>query len=86
MRAQPPGEHREVPRFLMAATMKSRSYQADLHKALKSPVEAAEYMKAALEEGDPEVFLVALRDVAAAILNEGKDLDCQVFPRPPQGS
>lgn len=31
-------------------------------------------MKAALEEGDPEVFLVALRDVAAAILSEGKDL------------
>ena len=65
--------------------MKSRSYQADLHKALKSPVEAAEYIKAALEEGD-EVSLLALGDVAAAILSEGKDLFYQVFPRPPQGS
>lgn len=43
---------------------KSKSYQADLLESLKDPLEAAEYLSAALEEGDPEVFLLALRDVA----------------------
>ena len=42
---------------------KTRSYQTDLLKALKDPVEAAEYLNAALEEGEPEIFLLALRDV-----------------------
>ena len=42
---------------------KSRSYRSDLLESLKDPVEAAEYLNAALEEGEPEVFLLALRDV-----------------------
>ena len=32
-------------------------------ESLKDPVEAAEYLNAALEDGEPEVFLLALRDV-----------------------
>ncbi len=42
---------------------KSRSYQKSLLEALKDPLEAVEYLNAALEEGDPAVFLLALRDV-----------------------
>lgn len=42
---------------------KSRSYLSDLMESLKDPVEAAEYLNAALEDGEPEVFLLALRDV-----------------------
>jgi probable addiction module antidote protein len=42
---------------------KSRSYQKSLLEALKDPIEAVEYLNAALEEGDPSVFLLALRDV-----------------------
>ncbi|OGQ79040.1 MAG: putative addiction module antidote protein [Deltaproteobacteria bacterium RIFCSPLOWO2_12_FULL_60_19] len=42
---------------------KSRNYQTDLLESLKDPVEAAEYLNAALEDGEPEVFLLALRDV-----------------------
>lgn len=41
-------------------------YQKDLIKALKDPVEAAAYLNAALEEGDRETFLLALRKVAEA--------------------
>jgi probable addiction module antidote protein len=42
---------------------KSRNYRSDLLESLKDPVEAAEYLNAALEEGEAEVFLLALRDV-----------------------
>jgi probable addiction module antidote protein len=42
---------------------KSKSYQRNLSEALKDPNEAIEYLNAALEDGDPEVFLLALRDV-----------------------
>ena len=42
---------------------KSKSYISDLMESLKDPVEAAEYLNAALEDGEPEVFLLALRDV-----------------------
>jgi probable addiction module antidote protein len=41
-------------------------YQRDLIEALKDPVEAAEYLNAAIEEGDKETFLLALRNVAEA--------------------
>ena len=41
-------------------------YQKDLLEALKDPAEAAEYLNAALEEGDKETFLLALRNVAEA--------------------
>ena len=42
---------------------KSRSYKIDLLESLKDPIEATEYLTAALEDGEPEVFLLALRDV-----------------------
>ena len=53
----------------MARTSKAKrpTYRADLLEALKNPREALAYLKAALEETDaPEVFLVALRNVAEA--------------------
>ena len=41
-------------------------YQKDLINALKDTAEAAAYLNAALEEGDREIFLLALRNVAEA--------------------
>jgi len=41
-------------------------YQKDLLEALKDPTEAAAYLNAALEEGDKEAFLLALRNIAEA--------------------
>lgn len=41
-------------------------YQKDLIEALKDPQEAAAYLNAAIEEGDRETFLLALRNVAEA--------------------
>lgn len=46
---------------------RSKSYQDDLLESLKEPAEAVEYLNAALHDGDPEVFLLALRDVAEAL-------------------
>ena len=45
---------------------KVTSYQEDLIEALRDPKEAAAYLNAAIEEGDREVFLLALRNVAQA--------------------
>lgn len=45
---------------------KARRYEEVLDEDLQDPVEAAEYLNACLEDGDPEVFLLALRDVARA--------------------
>lgn len=48
-------------------TRRSTDYRATLIESLKDPAEAVEYLRAALEEGDmPEVFLLALRNVAEA--------------------
>src|SRR5437867_3974743 len=44
----------------------SKPYHPELIKALRDPREATEYLNAALEDGDPEGFLLALRDVAEA--------------------
>jgi probable addiction module antidote protein len=41
-------------------------YQKDLIEALKDPHEAAAYLNAALDEGDRETFLLALRNIAEA--------------------
>jgi probable addiction module antidote protein len=41
-------------------------YQKDLIAALKDPKEAAAYLNAALEEGDKDAFLLALRNIAEA--------------------
>lgn len=45
---------------------KVSSYQKDLIESLKDPCEAAEYLNAAIEEGDRALFLLALRNVAEA--------------------
>ena len=47
-------------------TKKITSYQEDLIEALKDPIEAAEYLNAAIEDGNKEVFLLAMRNVAEA--------------------
>lgn len=43
---------------------KSRAYEETLKETLIDPEEAAAYLNAALDEGDPAVFLLALKDVA----------------------
>ena len=43
---------------------RSKSYQTKLLEDLRNPEEAAAYLDAALEEGDRELFLLALRNVA----------------------
>ena len=45
---------------------KSKAYQPDLIESLRDVGEAEEYLNAALEEDDPELFLLALRNVAEA--------------------
>jgi probable addiction module antidote protein len=44
----------------------TKNYRDSLLRTLQDPQEAAEYLTAALEEGDTAVFLLALRDVADA--------------------
>jgi probable addiction module antidote protein len=44
----------------------TKNYRDSLLRTLQDPQEAAEYLTAALEEGDSTVFLLALRDVADA--------------------
>ncbi len=51
---------------------KSRDYQRSLLEALKDPNETVEYLNAALEEREPEVFLLALRDVVDSYGGMGK--------------
>src|SRR5262245_44949710 len=48
------------------AKMKDKSWHDTLIEILKDPQEAASFLNAALDEGDPKMFLVALRDVAEA--------------------
>jgi len=49
----------------MAVKVK-KSYQGDLIQSLKDMKEAAAYLNAAIEEGDRELFLLALRNIAEA--------------------
>jgi len=49
-----------------AEVKKSKAYHPDLIESLRDAREAEEYLNAALEEGDPELFLLALRNVAEA--------------------
>jgi len=51
---------------------KSKNYQSNLLEALKDPTEAVEYLNAALEDGEPEVFLLALRKVVDSYGGMGK--------------
>lgn len=45
---------------------KTNTYKAHLLKSLEDPNEAAAYLDACLEDDDPHVFLLALKDVAEA--------------------
>ena len=45
---------------------KPRRYEDVLHEDLQDPAEAVGYLNACLEDGDPDVFMLALRDVARA--------------------
>lgn len=45
---------------------KSKAYQPELIESLRNPKEAEEYLNVALEENDPELFLLALRNVTEA--------------------
>jgi probable addiction module antidote protein len=45
---------------------RTRNYREHLEEVLKDDEEAVAYLNAALAEEDPEVFLLALRDVAGA--------------------
>lgn len=51
---------------------KSRAYQDELMVYLQDSQRAITYINAALEEGDPDFFLLALRNVAQA---RGKAID-----------
>lgn len=46
--------------------VRAKSYKEHLLKQLKKPRGAASYLNAALQDGDPHVFLLALRDIAEA--------------------
>ena len=45
---------------------RTKPFRDSLIKALKDPVEASEYLNAVLKEGDVNLLLEALRDVAEA--------------------
>ena len=45
---------------------KFRNYKEHLFKRLQNPKNAAAYLNAALQDEDPKVFLIALKDVAEA--------------------
>jgi probable addiction module antidote protein len=45
---------------------RTRRYEEVLDEDLQDPAEAAAYLSACLQDEDPEVFLLALRDVARA--------------------
>jgi probable addiction module antidote protein len=45
---------------------KNKPYQPELLESLRNPREAEEYLNVALEEDDPELFLLALRNVTEA--------------------
>ncbi len=44
----------------------TEKYEHNLKADLRDPLEAAEYLNAALEDGTPEIFMMALKDVADA--------------------
>jgi DNA-binding phage protein len=46
--------------------VKTESYKENLLESLQDPEAAAEYLTACLDDGDVDVFLLALRDVAEA--------------------
>src|ERR1022692_1890016 len=50
----------------ITSMVKTESYKENLLESLKDPETAAEYLTACLDDGDVDVFLLALRDVAEA--------------------
>ena len=56
----------KITRGERRAVATSKPYHPELIKALRDPREAVEYLNAALEDGDPEGFLLAVRNVAEA--------------------
>ena len=46
--------------------VKMKDYKEHLLEQLKKPEEAAAYLNAALQDNDPHVFLLALRDIVEA--------------------
>ncbi len=54
---------------------RARDYQEDLINDLRDPNEASTYLNAALEDGDKEAFLLALRNVLEAQGGMGKISD-----------
>ncbi len=44
----------------------TEKYEHNLKADIRDPLEAAEYLNAALEDGALEIFLMALKDVASA--------------------
>ncbi len=55
-----------LERIQEEALKKNKPYHPDPIESLRDTAEAEEYLNAALEEGDPELFLLALRNVAEA--------------------
>jgi probable addiction module antidote protein len=53
----------------------TKNHQDSLLETLKNPKEAAAYLNAALEEGDNELFLLAVRNVIEA--SENKNISKQ---------
>ena len=71
----------------------SKSYQEYLIGALADPLEAADYLNVALEDGVKELFLLALRNVAEARLggtgfcmHSDSSLQSKQTVMPPEGS
>lgn len=52
--------------------VKVRDYKEHLLQQLQDPQEAAAYLNAALQDDDPHVFLLALRDIAEALGGMGR--------------
>ena len=46
--------------------VKPKNYKKHLLEQLQKPEEAAAYLNGALQDDDPHVFLLALRDIAEA--------------------
>jgi len=69
-----PLQNRIGPITGVAKMARSRAYKEGLFKRLQDPQEAAAYLDAVLEQGDQDVFLLALRDVAEARLGSMSEL------------
>jgi probable addiction module antidote protein len=63
----PSSWRRDIGRIAGGGMMpRSQNYQDNLLEALKDPEEAAAYLSAALEDGNEQVFLLAVRNVVDA--------------------